>query len=210
VIVHLLVPTAGLAPSYSPDGTTWKPLPHLTSAALPAGVDAGYTLDPDGTAEILTLVPGYFGLLPDTVPPTQPQAFRGRIAKGALTLAWQGSTDNSGNVASYQVLLDGTAVSNLPGKSRRVTVRGFHPDEQTVYRVRAVDGSGVIGKPSRPVVVLPTKKPKDVPRILPRWAWGLLAYQQHHGPRPKLAPKKPPKWYWHWAAWRLAPFHLRR
>jgi hypothetical protein len=210
VIVHLLVPTAGLAPSYSPDGTTWKPLPHLASAALPAGIDAGYTLDPDGTAEILTLVPGYFGLLPDTVPPTQPQAFRGRISKGALTLAWQGSTDNSGTIASYQVLLDGTAVSSLSGTSRRVTVRGFHPDGQTVYRVRAVDGSGVIGKPSRPVVVLPTKKPADVPRILPRWAWGLLAYQQHHGPRPKLAPKKPPKWYWHWAAWRLAPFHLRR
>ena len=118
-------------------------------------------------------------------------------------------TDNSGAVASYQLLLDGTPVSSLPGKSRRVTVRGFHPATQTVYRVRAVDGSGVIGKPSQAVVVLPTKRPADTPRVLPRWAWGLLAYQQHRGPRPKLAPKKPPPWYWHWAAWRLAPFHLR-
>ena len=49
-----------------------------------------------------------------------------------------------------------------------------------------------------------------MPRILPRWAWGLLAYQHGGGPRPKLAPKKPPAWYWHWAAWRLAPFHLKR
>ena len=51
--------------------------------SLPAGVDAGYILDPDGTVEILTLVPGFFGLLPDTVPPTQPQAFRGQFVKGA-------------------------------------------------------------------------------------------------------------------------------
>jgi hypothetical protein len=210
VNVHLLVPAAGLAPSFSVDGTTWKPLPHLSSPSLPAGVDAGYTLDPDGTVEILTLVPGFFGLLPDTVPPTQPQAFRGQFVKGALRLAWQGSTDNSGTIASYQVLLDGTAVSSLPGKARRVVVRGFHSATQTVYRVRAVDGSGVLGKPSRPIVVVPTKRPLDTPRTLPHWAWGLLAYQQHQGPRPAKAPKKPPAWYWHWASWRLAPFHLKR
>jgi hypothetical protein len=210
VNVHLLTPAAGLAPSFSPDGTTWKAMPRLTGGTLPPGVDSGYTLDPDGTVEIQTLVPGYFGLLPDTVPPTQPQAFRGRFIKGALLLAWQGSTDNTGAIASYQVLLDGTAVSSLPGKARRVLVRGFHPAEQTVYRVRAVDGSGVLGKPSRPIVVVPTKRPTDTPRALPHWAWGLLAYQQHHAPRPATAPKKPPAWYWHWAAWRLAPYHLKR
>jgi hypothetical protein len=210
VTVHLLVPAADLAPSFSPDGTTWKAMPRLTSGTLPPGVDSGYTLDPDGTVEIQTLVTGFFGLLPDTVPPTQPQAFRGRFLKGALLLAWQGSTDNTGTIASYQVLLDGTAVSTLPGKARRVLVRGFHPAEQTVYRVRAVDGSGVLGKPSRPIVVVPTKRPDDTPRALPQWAWGLLAYQQHHGERPANAPKKPPAWYWHWAAWRLAPYHLKR
>jgi hypothetical protein len=56
---------------------------------------------------------------------------------------------------------------------------------------------------------VPTARPRDLPRILPRWAWGLLAYQHGAGPRPKLAPKKPPAWYWQWAAWRLAPFHLK-
>jgi hypothetical protein len=57
--------------------------------------------------------------------------------------------------------------------------------------------------------VLPTKKPKDTPKLLPRWAWSLLTWQHSGGVRPKAAPKKLPAWYWRWAAWRLAPFHLR-
>ena len=87
VVVHLLMQTGGLAPSWSVDGAVWKPLRKLSSAALPAGVDAGYTLDPDGTIEIQTLVPGYFGLLPDTTPPSQVQT-TARFVKGALRLAW--------------------------------------------------------------------------------------------------------------------------
>jgi hypothetical protein len=209
MIVHLLMTTGGLAPSWSTDGTTWTPLRHLSSAVLPAGVDAGYTLDPDGTVEILTLVPGFFGLLPDTVPPTQPQSFAGRFAHGALVLSWAGSTDNSGTIGQYQLLLDGTPVSSLPAKTRRVTVRAFHTTNQTVYRVRAIDGVGILGKPSRPIVVVPTKRPTDTPRALPHWAWGLLAFQQGHGARPTTAPHRPPAWYWRWAAWRLAPFHLK-
>jgi hypothetical protein len=208
VVVHLLMQTRGLAPSWSVDGTVWKPLRKLASAALPAGLDTGYTLDPDGTIEIQTLVPGFFGLLPDTTPPSQVQT-TARFVDGALRLSWPSATDDAGAVAGYQVLLDGTAVSNLPAKTRRVIVRGFHAG-QTVYRVRAVDASGILGKVSRPVVVVPTVKPRDLPRVVPHWAWGLLAYQHGGGARPKLAPKKPPAWYWHWASWRLAPFHLKR
>jgi hypothetical protein len=210
VTLHLLMTLGALTPSYSADGTTWKGLPLLKSAALPPGVTAGYTLDPAGTIEIQTLVPGFFGLLPDTVPPTQPQSFRGHFSKNALTLAWQGATDNSGVVASYQLLLDGTPSATLAGTKRRVIVRAFHAAAPTVYRVQAVDGSGIYGKPSAPVVVLPTKRPTDLPKTLPHWAWSLFTWQRNGGTRPKAAPKKPPAWYWHWAAWRLAPFHLRR
>jgi hypothetical protein len=210
VIVHLLMTTGGLTPSFSSDGTTWKPMPLLKSAALPSGVDTGYTIDPDGTIEIQTLVPGFFGLLPDTVPPSQPQGVAGRFLKGALVLSWRGATDNSGVIASYQLLLDGTPVSSLSAKKRRVTVRSFHVAGPTVYRVRAVDPSGIYGKPSAPVVVLPTKRPPDTPRPVPRWAWALFTWQHSGGTRPAAAPKKPPAWYWHWAAWRLAPFHVRR
>ncbi len=209
VIVHLLMTTDGLAPSRSTDGTTWKPLRHLT-AALPADVDAGYTIDPDGAVEIQTLAPGFFGLLPDSVPPTQPPSFTGRFSHGALVLSWAAATDNSGAIGRYQLLLDGTPVSSLAAKTRRVTVRAFHATAQTVYRVRAVDGAGILGKPSPPLVVVPTKRPTDTPHALPRWAWGVLAYQHGGRARPKAAPHKLPGWYWHWAAWRLAPFHVKR
>ena len=63
-------------------------------------------------------------------------------------------------------------------------VRSFHAAAQTVYRVQAVDGSGIYGKPSQPVVVLPTKRPKDLPKALPRWAWSLFTWQheRRHAP----------------------------
>lgn len=208
VIVHLLMKTGGLAPSWSADGTTWKSLRRLAAAALPAGVDNGYTLDPDGTIEIQTLVPGYFGLLPDTTPPSQVQA-AARFVNGALRLTWPAATDNVGLPPTYQVLLDGNAVSSLPSSARRVIVRGFSTSAPSVYRIRAVDAAGILGKVSRPVVVVPAARPADTPRLLPRWAWGLLAFQHRSGPRPAAAPRKLPAWYWHWAAWRAAPFRVR-
>ena len=206
ITLHLLVPAAGLVPSYSPDGTTWKALPKLAAGAVP--VDAGYTLDPDGTAEIQTFVPGFFGLRSDTTPPTQPPSFAGHFTGDALVLQWQGATDDSGTVASYQVLLDGTPVQTLKGTSRRAVVRAFHPTGLTVYRVRAVDPAGNLGKVSRPVAVVPRSRPAGVPKALPRWAWSLFAWQHGQGPRPAVAPKKLPAWYWSWASWRLAPFRL--
>jgi len=198
VVVHI-TGAAGLAPSSSVDGTTWVPLP--TSA---------YTLTPDGGVDIPTTSPGFFGLLPDTVPPTQPNGFAGRFVNGSLRLSWLPATDNSGTVASYDVLLDGTPLETVPGTTPRAVVRAFHPNAQTVYRVRAVDGAGNVGMPSRPLVVLPTKRPADVPRPLPRWAWDLYSFQHGNGARPAAAPRAVPAWFWHWAAWRGAPFHLKQ
>jgi hypothetical protein len=205
VTVHLLTPANGLVPSWSVDGVTWKPVHPVADL-----VDPGYTLDADGTVEIQTLVPGFFALLPDTIPPTQPPGFAARFSHGALTLSWQAATDNSGLVAAYEVLLDGSPVTTVPAKSRRAVVRAFHPAGKTVYRVRAVDAQGNVGKPTRPVVVVPTVRPAGLPRVLPHWVWPLFDYQHHRGPRPAAAPRKPPAWYWRWAAWRAAPFHLLR
>ena len=118
VIVHLLMPTGGLAPSWSADGATLEAAAQAAVGALPAGVDAGYTLDPDGTIEIQTLVPGYFGLLPDTTPPSQPQTTGAlRQGRAASRLAGRRPT-TAATSASYQVLLDGTAVST-PARRRR-------------------------------------------------------------------------------------------
>ena len=204
--LHLIVPAAGLVPSYSPDGTTWKAIPKLASGGVP--VDAGYTLDPDGTVEIQTFVPGYFGLRSDTTPPTQPPGFAGHFTGASLVLQWQGATDDSGTVASYQVLLDGTPVQSLKGSSRRAVVRAFHSSGLTVYRVRAVDPVGNLGKASGPIAVRPRNRPVGVPRVLPKWAWSVFEWQHGQGPRPTSAPKKLPAWYWTWAEWRLSPFRL--
>jgi Domain of unknown function (DUF1906) len=204
VSLHLAVPANGLAPSFSTDGTTWTPLPIYT-----AGIDAGYTLLGDDTIEIETLVPGYFGLLADTVPPTRPDAVLGTFVKGALRLVWAGSTDNAGAIASYDILLDGVPSAHVAGNVHRVTVRAFHAAGPTVYRVRAIDLAGNASVSSRAIVVVPSKRPIDVPHALPRWAWTLYTWQHAGGTRPAAAPKKTPAWYWHWAGWRSAPFKLR-
>ncbi len=204
VDLHLAVQAFGLAPSFSTDGTTWKPLPKVAS-----GIDAGYALLGDGTVEIETSVPGYFGLLADTVPPMRPAGVHGTFVKGALRLAWAASTDNAGPVATYDVLLDGVPSAHVAGGARHVTVRAFHPAAATVYRIRAIDLAGNASVSSRAIVVVPAKRPFDVPKALPRWTWPLYAWQHSGGARPEGAPRKPPAWYWHWAGWRSAPFKLR-
>ena len=211
VTLHILKPANGLLPVFSADGTSWKPLPKLSAAGLGSSVLSAYTMLGDGTVAVQTLVPGYFGLLADTVPPTTPPAFAGRMVNGALVLSWQGSTDDSGQVAGYDVLLDGDPVSTLKPTMRRVTVRNFHAGRTTVYRLKAVDGAGNLSKATPPIVVRPARRPAGLPKTIPHWAFGLYTWQHTHaGARPAAAPKRPPTWYWRWAAWRAAPFQLRR
>jgi hypothetical protein len=210
VTIHMTPPSPGLVPAFSATGTTARAVVHLASPALPAGVDVGYTTETDGSIDILTLVPGFFGLGADITPPSAPGPVGARFFRGALTLSWLPATDNGGTVISYDILLDGSPLTTVSGRSRRAVVHAFHPAAQTVYRVRAVDTAGNAGKPSRPIVVVPTKRPADVPKVLPRWAFGLYASQHGAGSRPASTPRKLPAWYWHWAAWRLAPFHLKK
>jgi hypothetical protein len=206
--LHLLRPIAGSVPAFSPDGTTWQQLPQLTSAGLSGSVQMAYSVDPDGTVEIQTLVPGLFGVVPDTKAPSRPLV-TARLAANVLSLTWPAATDNVG-VAAYAVLRNGTAVSSLPADARRATVRGFSPAAPTVYRVQALDAAGNAGQPSKAVVVVVRKRPSTLPHAIPQWAYALYGWQHGGaGKRPAAAPKKPPAWYWVWAGWRAAPFRLR-
>jgi hypothetical protein len=207
ITLHLLKPATGLRPAFSADGRAWTPLQKLPPAGLGQTQLYGYTLDADGTVEIQTLVTGWFGLIGDTTPPAAP-AVAARLAQNGLYLRW-GAAQDDGGVASYEVLRNGTPVLGLPATARRATVRRPAAGAQTVYRVRATDGAGNPGKTSRPVVLLAKKRPRNVPHAVPRWAFGLFAYQRHQGPRPETAPKRPPAWYWVWAAWRAQPYRLR-
>ena len=207
ITLHLLKPATGLTPAFSADGQAWTPLQKLPPEGLGQTQLYGYTLDPDGTAEIQTLVPGWFGLVADTTPPTTP-VVNARLAQTGLYLSW-GAAQDDGGVASYQVLRNGAPVIGLPATARRTVVRAPATGAQTVYRVQATDGAGNVGKPSSAVVVLTKKRPPKLPRAIPHWAFGLFTYQRHQGPRPATAPRHPPAWYWTWAAWRAQPYRLR-
>jgi hypothetical protein len=210
VDVHLVAQGTSAMPAFSSDGATWQPLKLAPGGTIPAGHDVGYVANPDGSFDIYTRLPGLIGLVPDTLPPAQPQGLAGRFVRGQLSLTWKPATDNSGTVAAYRILLDGAQLTAVDGETQDVLVHAFHPKAQTVYRVQAVDAAGNAGKPSRPLVVVPTPKPAKLPRPLPRWAWALFAWQHgHHGARPAAAPRIPPRWYWPWAAWRAAPFRVR-
>jgi hypothetical protein len=209
VDVHFVPRSTPGIPVVSIDGgATWQPVPKLSSSTLPAGQATGYTVNPDGSIDVQTLEAGIFALVVDTSPPGKP-VVAGRFLKGALRLSWRPVPDNSGRIASYRVLLDGTLLKTVPGSARLATTKAFHPGAQTVYRVQAVDAAGNAGKPSQPIVVVPAKKPVKLPRPVPHWAWQLFAFQHEHtGVRPKT-PRPFPSWYWDWAAWRLQPFRLK-
>jgi hypothetical protein len=206
-----IAPRPGLTVPYisTDGGATWQALPLLQTPTLPANIPAGYLREPDGTIDVLTLVPGTFALVADTQPPAAP-AVHARFLSGELRLSWGAASDNSGAIASYQVLFDGAPVKTLGASARLAVLRAFHPAGLTVYRVRAVDMAGNLGSSSPPVAVVPTLKPAGLPRPIPRWAWTLFAAR--HGGRTVagLQPPKPlPAWYRRWEAWRLQPFRLR-
>ena len=69
---------------------------------------------------------------------------------------------------------------------------------------------GKASEPSKPIVILPTKRPKKLPKVLPGYAWPMFEWMQSGkvGNRPK-GPKILPSWYWRWYEWRAAPFHVR-
>ena len=209
--VRLKLVAPGAVPVASPDGVAWRILPRLAAAALPAGLGAGFTVEPDGTTDILTRAPGAFGLLRDTIPPAPPRAPAGRFSQGALILTWSRAADNSGTVAGYRITLDGSELLSVPGTARRASVRTFHPDGPSVYRIVALDAAGNASAASAPVTVVPAPRPDGIPERLPAWAWQVLAWQQHgrSGPRP-AAPETLPAWYWRWAGWRLHPFRVER
>lgn len=199
VRVHLLKPATGLQAVFSTDGKAWKPLPKLTSDGLSETVLNAYALDADGTLEIQTLVPGFFGLAADTTPPAAP-VVGARLLQSGLYLRWPSVEDG----ATYTVLRNGVPFAELTARAYAVRAPGAN-----VYRVRATDLAGNVGSPSRAVVVVSKPRPGGVPRIVPRWAFALYAYQHRQSPRPKMAPKRPPAWYWRWASWKALPYRLR-
>ena len=203
-------PAEALAPVYSTNGTTWKRVPALAEGVLPSGARTGYERAADGTFDVQTTVPGTFAFVPDRTRPSPPLVAGARFTGGRLRVSWTPSLDSNGPIAGYVVTLSNRPVATLlPGKHSDAE-EGFHRAGPSVYRLVAVDAAGNESRPSKPIVVLPSKRPADTPKAIPAWAWRLYDWQQQgkSGPRPQ-APKIVPGWYWRWSSWRALPFHLR-
>jgi Domain of unknown function (DUF1906) len=194
VTVTFRTPPQHVVPAFSTDGTTWRALTATTAA--------------DGSISVTITAAGSVGLLRDVAPPASPRSLAGRLVRGRLQLSWRPATDNSGAIATYEILRDGAPLA--AATTTNVAVRGFSTRGPSVFRVTAVDAASNASKPSAPVVVRPLPRPSAVPRAIPNWAFQLSAWLQAHraGARP-AAPKRVPGWFWRWQAWRLQPFRVR-
>ena len=201
---------SGSVPAFSADGTTWSTIPQLASPALPAGQSDGYYVNADGSIDIYTMHATYFGVV-SPLAPTAPDAPVASWRNGALALTWTGVTDGLLPVAKYEILLDGKVVATSTGTSIRL--RTFTPGKPSRFTIVGVDPLGQDGAVSATIVVGWKARPASAPRILPGWAWKLLAWQQKpkasRGARPKAAPAKLPAWWWAWRAWRLDPHTIQ-
>jgi Domain of unknown function (DUF1906) len=207
--IHMPARPGPVAPMASTDGATWRPLPPLFSGTLPKGVRAGYSRNADGSLDIQTTSGGFFAVLPERSRPPAPSGLTGHFSHGELVLSWQKSTGPSGDAVSYQVTLTNHPLLAIPGQTTAAVSR-IHHAAPSVYRVVATDAAGKVSEPSKPLVLLPTKRPKNIPKALPRWAFDLFNWLQNgkDGTRP-AAPKIVPQWFWRWYDWAAAPFHIR-
>ncbi|MGD0166920.1 MAG: glycoside hydrolase domain-containing protein [Gaiellaceae bacterium] len=207
--IHVTSFEPGAVVAYSSDGLAWKAIPSLSSSVIPVGQTSGYLLQSDGSLDIYTFSPGYFGLLRDITAPTTPASLSGRFKKRRLVLRWPASTDNSGVVTSYQITLNRAPLSTVAGDSTDVSVSKFKPRGWSVYRVYAVDSAGNASAPSQSIAVFRLARPRGLPRLIPSWAWRMLHWQAQgrKGRRPH-APRSLPAWYWRWAGWQLRPYRL--
>jgi hypothetical protein len=207
--IHIGRRPDGVAPMTSSDGINWEPVPPLYGGALQTRSRSGYTRNIDGSFDIQTTAGGYFALLPEKTRPPAPDGLTARFTHGQLVLSWPTSTGAAGNAISYRVTLGEKPLLSIPGQTMAAIPR-VHHSSASVYRVIATDAAGKSSRPSKAIVILPTKRPKKLPKALPDWAWLTFEWMQSGkvGNRPR-APRILPSWYWRWYEWRAAPFHVR-
>jgi len=209
--IHIAARGVPAAPLYATNQTTWKPIPELLSPDAPLTGPVGFTRRHDGSVDIRTSIAANFALMPDHTHPTTARLASAHLVDGVLRLGWHRSADSNGPVAAYAVTLANHPAVTVDSTTRHAGVSTFHGHAPSVFRIVAFDNAGNQSAPSKPVVVLPSKRPADLPRALPSWAWQFYDWQRSKRAtaRPVGAPKAIPRWYWSWAAWRTAPFHLR-
>jgi chitodextrinase len=86
---------------------------------------------------------------PDSAPPTAPPAVQA-VATGErqVAVSWDAATDDSGDIAAYEVTRAGAVVGKVAGKA--MTESGLVPAQTYCYTVRAFDAAGNASPPSAP------------------------------------------------------------
>ena len=209
--IHFAAPATFVAPSYSADGATWRLIPRLSSPALPAGATDGYFRNADGSYDIYTLHASSFALLKDIQGPTAPGKFAGHFDHGVLLLSWSAATDNSGLIDHYQLSVNGKVTSKYSPSITHASIRKLAARQKSVFVLHAVDPAGNVGKATSAITATPIARPKKAPKLIPHWAFKLLAWEQRpakrRGARP-VTPSPLPGWYAAWRNWRIEPFKL--
>ena len=78
----------------------------------------------------------------DTTPPSAPTGLTSSSKTDtSISLSWATSTDNSGSIASYEVWMDSSFLSNV-GNTTSYTAAGLSQSTAYTFQVRAIDPSG--------------------------------------------------------------------
>jgi len=129
----------------SDNGATWRFVsPCDAPGALPDGAKDCYAFS-GGVLTVWTLHLTLFALVGDHQPPTAPQKLGVGISSGQIVMRWEPATDNTGQIQSYTVFVDGQPAKVLGGKTYEYYAGLAAASDTHVYRVQATDGSGNAG-----------------------------------------------------------------
>jgi hypothetical protein len=131
----------GVIPATAEVGGSWRMIPHLDAASLPAGQPDGYYRD-GTTLHVLTHHLTLFGLVVDTAPPSPPHDFNATVNDGNLYLRWSPADAGGGPIAGYTVYVDGVSTKSLGNSEYQYEVGPYDPADNHAYAVVALDGDG--------------------------------------------------------------------
>ena len=127
------------------NGATWRFIaPCESPGVMPSGATDCYAFT-GGVLTVWTLHLTLFALAGDHQPPTAPQKLGVGISDGQIVMRWEPATDNSGQIDSYSIFVDGQPVKVLGSKTYEYYVGPASAGDTHVYRVQATDGSGNAG-----------------------------------------------------------------
>lgn len=126
--------------------------------------DAAGNVSPRSTpVPVTTLAP----VVADGLPPTRPDALRGRVdGARSVTLTWRASSDDAG-VTAYDIYQRDSRVHTVPGSLTTAAVSGLRPGTVYTFTVRARDAADNSSAASVPLDLTTGSAPGSAPNTAP-------------------------------------------